>query len=94
MSCPADLEPYKEAHNLEVREVDSLAYAFCGNYILSAVAVAIEKNLAGKKSKSKFVDSPMLQEFGMSEEERRQKQIDLFVAKMEIMKANFDANKR
>lgn len=94
MSCPADLEPYKEAHNFEVREADSLAYAFCGNYILSAVAVAIEKSLAGKKSKSKFVDSPMLQEYGMSEEERIQKQIDLFVAKMEIMKANFDANKR
>ena len=94
MSCPADLEPYREAHNLEVREADSLAYAFCGNYVLTAVAVAVERNLAGKKSRSKFVDSPMLQEFGMSEEERKQKQIDLFVAKMEIMKMNFDANKR
>lgn len=94
MSCPADLEPYKEAHYLEIREADNLAYAFCGNYVLSAVAVAVERNLAGRKSKSKFVDSPMLQEYGMSEEERKQKQIDLFVAKMEIMKANFDANKR
>ena len=94
MSCPADLEPYKEAHNLEVREADSLAYAFCGNYVLSAVAIAVERNLAGKKSKSKYVDSPMLQEYGMSEEERKQKQIDLFVAKMELMKMNFDANKR
>lgn len=94
MSCPADLEPYRDAHNLEVREADNLAYAFCGNYVLSAVDVAVERNLAGRKSKSKFVDSPMLQEFGMSEEERKQKQIDLFVAKMEIMKANFDANKR
>ena len=94
MSCPADLEPYRDAHNLEVREADNLAYAFCGNYVLSAVAVAVERNLAGRKSKSKFVDSPMLQEFGMSEEERKQKQIDLFVAKMEIMKRNFDTNKR
>ena len=94
MSCPTDLEPYKEAHNLEVREVDSLAYAFCGNYLLSAVTVAVERNLAGKKSKAKYVDTPMLQEYGMSEEERKQKQIDLFVAKMEIMKKNFDANKR
>ena len=94
MACPSDLEPYRDAHNIEVREADSLVYAFCGNYVLSAVAVAVERNLAGKKSKSNFVDRPMLQEFGMSEEERKQKQIDLFVAKMEIMKMNFDANKR
>lgn len=94
MSCPADLEPYKEAHNLEIREVDNLAYAFCGNYLLSAVSAAVDGNLHGRNSKLKFVDSPMLQEYGMSEEERKQKQIDLFVAKMEVMKMNFDANKR
>ncbi|MBR3468619.1 MAG: hypothetical protein IKH28_02875 [Lachnospiraceae bacterium] len=94
MSCPADLEPYKEAHNLEVREADNLAYAFCGNYVLSAVAVAVERNLAGKKSKAEYIKDPILKEYGISDEEKKQKQIDLFVAKMEIMKANFERNKR
>ena len=65
MSCPADLEPYKEAHNLEVREADNLAYAFCGNYVLSAVAVAVERNLAGKKSKAEYIKDPILKEYGI-----------------------------
>jgi len=94
MSCPADLEPYKEAHNLEVREADNLAYAFCGNYVLSAVAVAVERNLAGRKSKAEYIKDPILKDYGISDEEKKQKQIDLFVAKMEIMKANFERNKR
>lgn len=94
MSCPADLEPYKEAHNLEVREADNLAYAFCGNYVLSAVAVAVERNLAGRKSKAEYIKDPILKNYGISDEEKKQKQIDLFVAKMEIMKANFERNKR
>lgn len=79
---------------MEVREADNLAYAFCGNYVLSAVAVAVERNLAGRKSKAEYIKDPILKDYGISDEEKKQKQIDLFVAKMEIMKANFERNKR
>ena len=41
-SSPADLEPYARAHKLELQENDSIAYAICGNYVLSAISVAID----------------------------------------------------
>lgn len=60
-ACPADLEPYAKAHNLEITERDSLVYSWIGYYALSAVSVAVERNLHGKKSKSKFVDKTISQ---------------------------------
>lgn len=61
-SCPADLEPYAKAHKLEVMENDSIIHAVCGNYVLSAVSVAVEHCLAGRKAKSKYIDKPIMQE--------------------------------
>ena len=60
-SCPADLEPYAKAHNLEVIEQDNLMWAWWGNYGLSAVSVAIERNFAGQKAKSEYIKNSVLQ---------------------------------
>lgn len=81
---------------MEMKEQDSIVHAICGSYILSAVSVAIEGVLVGKKSKLKYIDKPILQQIEeenkpLSEEEI-QRQRDLFVAKMQAMKASFDAN--
>ena len=40
----------------------------CGNYVVSAVAVAVEACLAGKKAKGKIIDKPILEKI---EEENR-----------------------
>lgn len=61
-SCPADLEPYAKAHKQETLENDSLMHAWWGRYGLSAVSVAVEHCLAGKKAKSKYIEKPILQE--------------------------------
>lgn len=91
-SCPADLEPYAKAYNLEQKNTDNMAWLWWGNYGLSAVFVAVEHCLAGKKAMSKYVENPILQKAQsqcMTEEEL-QKQREAFVANLQAMKANFD----
>lgn len=95
-SCPADLEPYSKAHRLETLEKDSLIYTWIGSYGLSAVSVAVEHCLAGRKAKSKYIEKPIMQQIEeknktLSEEEL-QRQRELFVAKLEVMKTNFELN--
>lgn len=94
-SCPADLEPYAKAYELEMQHQDSQMYMM-GMYNLSATSVAVEYNLAGRKARSKYIKKPLLQEFEeqnkpMSEEELQQ-QRELFVAKLQVMKTNFELN--
>ena len=95
-SSPADLEPYAKAHKKEILENDSLFHAWLGSYCLSAVSVAVEHCLAGRKAKSKYIKEPILQQIEiknkpMSEDELK-RQRELFVAKLEVMKANFELN--
>lgn len=59
-SSPADMKPYLKAHEEELKEQDCLAWLF-NQYTLSAVSVAVEHCLAGKKAKSKYIEKPMLE---------------------------------
>lgn len=93
-SCPKELEPYEIAHRRKIEEQDYLQYLWWGNYGISALSVAIEHCLAGRKAKSKFINKPLMREIAersnpMSEEEL-QRQRELFVAKLEVMKSNFE----
>jgi len=86
-SCPADLETYAKVHKLEQKEVDSMAWLLCGNYILSALTVAMEHCLAGGKAKSEYIKEPVLNKLdeyeSLSQEEvdRRELQKMLFAEK-------------
>lgn len=97
-STPKVLKAYVGAYKIKIEMADRLAWQFCGNYVLSAVSVAVEHCLAGTKAKSEFIKEPALktaQEANkpMSEDDI-QKQRDLFIAKLTAMKANFDSNKK
>lgn len=63
-ACPADLEPYAQAHKMEQKENDSMAWLYCGNYVLSAISVALEHCLAGSKAKSEYIKGPILMKLG------------------------------
>lgn len=94
-SSPADMKPYLKSHNEELKEKDYLAW-LQGQYTLSAVSVAVEHCLAGRKAKSNYIKKPLLQELEeqnkpMTEEEI-QRQRELFVAKLQAMKTNFELN--
>ena len=60
-SCPSDLQPYDYAYMLERKQRDEEAWRQWGAYGLSAIATAIEHNLAGKKAHSKYTKHPMLE---------------------------------
>ena len=57
-SCPADLQPYDDAHQLEVQERDILAWEICGTYVRSAISVAVENLLLGRKARGKYLENP------------------------------------
>lgn len=100
-SCPADLEPYAKAHKLEAMENDSIIHAACGSYVLSAVSVAVEHCLAGRKAKSKYIDKPIMQEINQKQEQRsnapltdedKKKKTEQLFMNLRIMGANFNLN--
>ncbi len=60
-SCPKELEPFLEAHKLKIQEQDYMNW-LSNQYTLSAVSVAVEHCLAGKKAMSEYIRKPILQE--------------------------------
>lgn len=84
-----------KGHEEKIKEQDYLAWLF-NQYTLSAVTVAVEHCLAGRKAKSKYIKKPLLQEIEEKRkpisEEELQKQRELFVAKLQAMKTNFELN--
>ena len=96
-SCPKELEPYNEAHKRKIMEQDNLQHMWWGSYGISALIVAIDRCFGGKKSKAEYIKEPILlktfENDGLTEEEK-QKQRELFVAKLQVMKTNFELNKK
>jgi len=97
-SSPADMKPYLKAHNEELKEQDFLAW-LSNLYTLSAVSVAVEHCLAGRKAKSKYIEKPLMQKIEEKQqenkpltEEEKKKQTELLFTKLKIMGANFELN--
>ena len=95
-SCPKELKPYDIAHKKKVMEQDYLQHLWWGNYGVSALSFAIDHCINGKKAKSKYMEKSL---FEQMEDENKElsdyeikKQRELFVANLEIMKANFEIN--
>lgn len=78
-STPKVLKAYDKAHMMKIELLDSLAWQFCGNYVLSAVAVAVEHCLAGRKAQSEYVKEPMFADLSLSDEEKEKKALDKFI---------------
>lgn len=95
-SCPKELEAYDKAHELKMREKDSLEYMWWGNYAISSFIVAIDCCFNGKNAKSQFLKTPILEEMDdankLLTEEELKRQRELFVASLEVMKTNFELN--
>lgn len=61
-SCPADLEPYSKAYELEQKEKDAFAHLVWGAYGLSAFQTTMAHfgaSLAGKHSKAEYKKEPV-----------------------------------
>ena len=96
-SCPKELEPYDKAYEIQIKEQDMLQHMWWGNYGISALIVAIDRCFSGKKSKAEYIKEPILSQTfkddGLTEEEK-QKQRELFVAKLQVMQTNFELSKK
>ena len=91
-SCPTELEPYEISYNLKMKQKDSFSYAWVGNYVKSAVLVAVDHCLNGRKAKSEYVKSPMLNAVESGREDKIRAEREKFVAGLMAMKANFEMN--
>lgn len=69
-----------------------------GLYVQSAVSVAVEHNLAGRKAKSQYVKEPLLETAEKKNKKMTQDEIEqqrlLFISKMNVMKANFEISRK
>lgn len=100
-SCPKELEPYDLAYEKKIKERDALMYAWWGNYGLSALSVAIEHCLGGKKAKSEYIKEPMFSKIGEKKQENKPlseedkiKQTELLFAKLNVLSANHRLSKK
>lgn len=81
-SCPKELEPYDIAHKKQLEEQDLLQHLWWGSYGLSAVSVAVEHCLAGKKAKSKYIEKPTLFKEEVAENGYKESQEEVAVFEM------------
>lgn len=91
-SFPTELEPYEIAYNLKMKQKDSFAYACVGNYVTSAVLVAVDRCLNGRKAKSEYIKKPILNNMASDKEDKIRAEREKFVASLMAMKANFEMN--
>lgn len=94
---PRKIKPYQKAHKLRLEERDAELWRM-GIYVQSAVTVAVEHNLAGRKARSKYIEKPLLEDAREHEEQlsesKRKEQVDLLFAKLNVMKANYDIDNK
>lgn len=87
-----------KGHEEKIKEQDYMAW-LSNQYTLSAVSVAVEHCLAGRKAKSKYIEKPIMQEIEekqqenkpLTEEEKKRQTEQLFL-RLRIMGANFNLN--
>lgn len=99
-SCPKELEPYDEAHNLKLIEEDYLSHMWWGTYGLSALGYAIS-HCFSKNSTAKYIEKPIMSDYvnqktvekELTEEEKRRKTEQLFM-QLKIMGANHKRNQK
>lgn len=93
-----DLRYYDEAYKIKRKMADELSY-FSGLYTYEAVAIAVGNAFRGKGQKAvEYRKKPILEEIEeanrpLSEEELK-RQRELFVAQLNVMKSNFEMEKR
>ena len=96
-SCPADLDPYMDAYNMEKIERDTYIWAAVGTYGRDMLSSTLDALLNGTKAKAKYTENALyeevkgrIEESQMSEEELHQKELKEWVRQKRIAKINFD----
>ena len=94
---PNELRSFYKSYKQKQRIRDEEMYMWWGNYGISALIVAIDRCFSGKKSKAEYIKEPILSKTFENDElteEEKQKQRELFVAKLQAMQTNFELSKK
>lgn len=90
---PRILSAIAEGYNQRVSNADYMNW-INGQYTLAAVTVGVERNLAGRKSKSEYPKNPFFKEIEKQNkplsDDELQKQRELFVERLKTMQSNFE----
>lgn len=89
------LRYYDESYKLKRKMIDEVSYV-SGIYTYEAVAIAVSNSFSGKGHKPlEYRKKPIMEEMdeNLSEAEL-QRQRELFVASLNVMKSNFELSKR
>ena len=98
---PRKIKPFYEAHKIKRKMLDEQMWCM-GAYIHNAVLTAVERNLAGKKAKTKYLEKPFMQEETENTDEIKKtdkakeenmRKVKAVFQSLEIMKANFELSK-
>lgn len=98
-SCPADLEPYAKAHNLELMEHDAQMHSM-GKYneiAFSVVMAHFGAGLAGKDSHAEYIEKPFMQMDDPNRElteEEKQIEIKRFIETERVRREEWKRKKR
>ena len=97
-SCPKELEPYNRAHRKQIEEQDELQYLWWANYGISAFMVAIDRCFNGQNAKREFtketVTSIIYENYGLTEEEIKERELEKFFADNAKMRADWKRKKK
>lgn len=89
-----------KGHEEKIKEQDYINW-LNNQYTLSAVSVAVEHCLAGRKARSKYIEKPILAEIEQKKEQisntsltekEKKKQTEKLFMQLRIMGANFNLN--
>lgn len=97
---PNELRAFNKSYKQRQKIKDEEMWIM-GQYVLSAVSVAVEHNLAGKKAKSKYIEKPILSDTNITKDkdenslsqEEKNRQIEQLFLKLEIMGKNHKLSK-
>ena len=88
---PKKLNYCLKGYRLKQNMKDAEAYSCVGNYVLSAIIYSLDHVLNGRKAKTEYPSEPVSAAREKNEkEDYLRKQRELFVAKLKIMKSNYD----
>ncbi len=94
---PRIISAIADGYNQRLQQVDYMNW-LNGSYMLSAVTVGVERNLAGRKARGEYIKEPILSRAQKDAqpltEDTLQKQRELFVEKLKTMQANFELSHR
>lgn len=98
---PHKIEIIKLGYEEQKIEIDAMMHAWWGTYGLSAVSVAVEHCIHGRKASTKYIEKPILSQIEISKkdsnkltEEEKQKQVDLFFAEQKARRVNWKRNQK